>query len=71
MVPRNMKVRPVKEKRRKPQVATAPALKNIYEIDQSCGFCNNEHYSKTNVTKVMIYWLDTKWIKKQVYVSGA
>ena len=35
------------EKRRKPQMATASALKNTSEIDQSCGFCNNEHDSKT------------------------
>ena len=33
------------EKRRKPQMATA--LKNTSEVDQSCGFCNNEHDSKT------------------------
>ena len=35
------------EKRRKPQKATASALKNTSEVDQSCGFCNNGHPSKT------------------------
>ena len=35
------------EKRRKPQMATASALKNTSEVDQSCGFCNNGHPSKT------------------------